>query len=117
MEERRQNMNDLTIDVGVMKNNITMLSNLAQKFDTTIDKLKDISNDTAKLVASLVADVDNQEKTLNTHKGEDNTKFEQIMTSLATFRKDIDFLKRYLFLALGGGFVILTAIEIYISNH
>lgn len=55
---------DLATDVKIIQNDIGSLQNILDRFDTTINKLTDVSNTLNKLIAVQESRIDTQEKSI-----------------------------------------------------
>lgn len=53
---------DLKIDVELLKKDISMISNLCSKFDTTIDKMQEIASNLSRMVSLQEQRIESQEK-------------------------------------------------------
>lgn len=53
---------DLKIDVELLKKDVTMISNLCSKFDTTIDKMQEIASNLSRMVSLQEQRLEVQEK-------------------------------------------------------
>jgi dsDNA-specific endonuclease/ATPase MutS2 len=53
---------DLKIDVELLKKDVTMISNLCSKFDTTIDKMQEIASNLSRIVSLQEQRIEVQEK-------------------------------------------------------
>ena len=53
---------ELKIDVELLKKDVTMISNLCSKFDTTIDKMQEIASNLSRMVSLQEQRIEVQEK-------------------------------------------------------
>ena len=83
------NDNGLFTDVKIMKNDISSVESILNRFDTTINKLTDVSNNLNKLIAVQETRIDTQEKSIDiVHKRITDMK-EEINLDLASSNRAI----------------------------
>ena len=56
-------VDELKIDVELLKKDVTMISNLCGKFDTTIDKMQEIASNLSRMISLQEQRIEIQEKT------------------------------------------------------
>ncbi len=119
MTERRKDFVDAAVKVGVLESNFEILTKVCTKMEGTLEKTQEVASNLAKIVAVQEERMSYHEKHLETHEGDDENKFDQIMEQLSEtnkkidkFQSQIDPLKKLVWMFAGGFAVIMTIIEI-----
>lgn len=124
--ERRQDMLDFGIKVGVLENNVDLLTKIVTKMDGTLEKTQDVAVNLAKIVAVHEERMGFHDKSLDTHKSDDNDKFdkltdlvEEVKTELGkkidSVQKQLEPIKKFVYMTMGAVAIFMAFLEIV--NH
>lgn len=120
--ERRKDLLDFGIKVGVLENNVEILTKVCTKMDGTLEKTQEIASNLAKIVAVHEERFDYQEKNFDSHKTDDDGKFEKLTklvernnTSLGDkidgIQRQLEPIKKFVWMAMGIVAVLMVVME------
>ena len=130
-DERREGFIDLGQRMSTMEGNVDLLTKICGKIDETVEKIRDVSIDFTRIVATHEERLRNHEDTtealavsLEDHKHEDKLQFTKLndkidgvvgivvnKTDFGQFKSDFDQFKKWAYLLIGGGMVLIWFLE------
>lgn len=116
-------MYDTGLKVGILESNVELLTKVCTKMEGTMEKTQEVASNLAKIVAVHEEKMLNQEKNLDIHKSEDASKFDklsdaiedvksELLKEVKALQKQLDPIKRLVWLAMGGISVIMVVLQI-----
>ncbi len=120
--ERRRDMTDFAVKVGVLENNTDLLTKIVTKMEAQLEKTQEVATNLVRIAAVQEERLNNQDKNLEGHKGDDSDKFDKLTTlvenskselaeKIESVQRQIEPIKKFVYMAMGGASIIMVLLE------